>query len=376
MLLTAVAGLLAATACTSTPPAAESGTVTPGEPAPTSPPSTADVRRAAGFRAAHTMTPLPSGDLLIAGGCDVDGCTTATDTVFLVRGEEVLEVAPMHGARDAHTAVELRDGRVLVIGGFAGEGEPPLTTSELFDPATGDWTATGELTTGRGGHAAALLGDGRVLVAGGWVGSRTYTGTTEIYDPSSGDFVPGPDLPEPADSLAAVSLADGCVLLTGGQVAPGKATPAASTVCSDGVLADVGSMREPRFKHGLATLSDGRVVIVGGTADDRQLLASTEVFDPVTGAFSAGPHLRGGRYKLSGSVLALDDDRVVVAGGGPGVEVVDLVRRRSEVVTPFGERRRSFSTLGVSHDRLVLVGGYDERIALTGTLEMIGLDGI
>ncbi len=319
------------------------------------------------------MTALSDDDLLIAGGCDVDGCTTATATAFLVRGARVLQITPMGGARDAHTAVRLRDGRVLVVGGFAGEGEPPLTTAELFDPETSAWTSTGGLATGRGGHAAALLGDGRVLVAGGWIGSQTYTDSTEIYDPATGSFSPGPDLSEPVDSLAAVSLGDGCVLITGGQVHPGESSAGTSTICPDGVLRELGPMRQARFKHGLATLSDGRVVVVGGTADDRRLLDTTEVFDPDTGTFSAGPRLRGGRYKLSGSVLTLEDDRVVVAGGGPGVEVVDLVRGRSEVLAPLGRQRRSFSTVGTSRGHLVLVGGYDEQITLTGTFEVIGL---
>jgi hypothetical protein len=56
---------------------------------------------------------------------------------------------------------------------------------------------------------------------------------------------------------------------------------------------------------------------------------------------------------------------VVVAGGGSGVEVLDLAAE-SRRMDAAGTGRASFSTVGLSGSRVV-VGGYDEQIRLTRT---------
>ncbi len=318
-------------------------------------------------RAAHTMTALADGSLLVAGGCVVDGCTTATGSTYLVDRSGAAAVRDLRDARDAHTATLLTDGRVLVVGGFAGEGQPPLTSAEVFDPAAGTWERVGELAVGRGGHAAALLGDGRVVVAGGWVGSGRYTASIEIFDPRTGRFSAGPDLPEAVDGLAAVSLRDGSVLVAGGQSTPGKASAQAVLLLRDGTLRPVTSLVRARFKHAMVTLRTGEVLVVGGTPDDDRLLRSTELFDPVTATFVPGPTLRAGRYKLTDAAVLLPDGRVAVAGGGPGVEVVDVPGATSRFVPAAGRGRASFSTVGISGSRLLVLGGYDESIRLTDT---------
>lgn len=101
------------------------------------------------------------------------------------------------------------------------------------------------------------------------------------------------------------------------------------------------------------------MLVIGATDDDNRLLTSSELFDPRTRTFTSGPSLASGRYKLAGGVAALPDGRVLVAGGGPGVELIDLRARTSRAVTAgsIGTVRGSFSTVSVIRDRVLILGG-------------------
>ena len=56
----------------------------------------------------------------------------------------------------------LPNGQVLITGGVDGVGHA-LASSELYDPATGSWAATGTMSAGRYYDKATLLPNGKVL---------------------------------------------------------------------------------------------------------------------------------------------------------------------------------------------------------------------
>ncbi|MDH3308981.1 MAG: hypothetical protein OEO77_15885 [Acidimicrobiia bacterium] len=363
-------------ACTSV----ESRPSTAGPPSPTS--ALAGVDGAGtpldegtlGARAAHTATRLLSGAVLVTGGCVTDGCGSATAETFLVSadGASYREGPLMSTPRDSHSASITSGGLVVLAGGFAGEGQAPLSSVEVFDPSSGVMTEVVSLRLGRGGHAAATAGDGRVLFVGGWIGPRTYTATTEIFDPVDGTIAEGPELPVAADALDAITLRDGRILVTGGQVRPGVATAVSAIFDpATGSWAESGELLTPRFKHTSVLLSDGSVLVMGGTSDDRVLLATTEIFDPSSGEFRRGPDLEEPRYKMQGGAAVLEDGRVAIAGGGRTVEILDIGAGVSQVVASF-TARGSFTTISLlGSGDLLVVGGYGDDIRLRDEARLI-----
>lgn len=101
----------------------------------------------------------------------------------------------------------LPSGKVLVTGESAG--------AELYDPATGSFSATGSMTTVRVYHTATLLPNGKVLVTGGWDGS-TFFNSAELYDPATGSFSATGRMATARIYHTATLLPTGKVLVTGG----------------------------------------------------------------------------------------------------------------------------------------------------------------
>ena len=99
---------------------------------------------------------------LILSGLVVAGMVgnTAVKT-FAASGTFAL-TGSLNTARWGHTATLLPSGEVLVAGGFgtAGEGNP-IAGAELYNPATGKWTATGSMSSARVFFTATLLSTGR-----------------------------------------------------------------------------------------------------------------------------------------------------------------------------------------------------------------------
>ena len=134
-------------------------------------------------RSAHTATLLADGRVLVAGGFSPAGVLDSTELYDVAAGSWSA-AEDMPNSRTIHTATLLANGSVLVVGGRAGSDGSVLSSilpsGNLYDPGTGSWRPTAELTTRRVAHTATLLPDGRVLVAGGLNESGTLS-ASEVF---------------------------------------------------------------------------------------------------------------------------------------------------------------------------------------------------
>ena len=265
-------------------------------------------------RAYHTATLLPNGKVLVAGG----SATNVTELYDATVGSWT-RTGSLVSNRWEHTATLLPNGKVLVVGG-GGAGfyavNNLIASAEIYDPATGIWTATGPLHTARGYHTATLLTNGKVLATGGDNGSYDTFSSTELYDPNTGVWSVTGAMSSTRCYHTATLLPNGKVLVAGGedgyslQAITGAELydPATST------WTGTGSLHTARGYHTATLLQTGKVLITGG--DDGfggVSYSSAELFDLTTGSWATLPSMS--KVREAHTATLLPNGNVLITGG-------------------------------------------------------------
>src|SRR5437016_5210938 len=133
-------------------------------------------------RADHTATLLPSGQVLVAGGWNSSNFLASAELYNPATGR-FSATGAMATNRVYHTATLLPSGQVLVAGGATSSDTFSTASAELYDPATGLFRATGAMATDRVYHTATLLPSRQVLVAGGDGAGGNSLASAELYTP-------------------------------------------------------------------------------------------------------------------------------------------------------------------------------------------------
>ncbi|MGI8686639.1 MAG: SBBP repeat-containing protein, partial [Acidimicrobiales bacterium] len=204
-------------------------------------------------------------------------------------------LGPVYGS----SATVLADGRVLWTGG--GDGYRAAAAAFVYDPATGTWSPTGSMNQPRAYHTATLLPNGKVLAAAGCrtgcldftgAGGNDITNTAELYEPATGTWTP-------TGSLAVARHAHSAALL---EAAMGGCANAAVNNCGKVVAA--GGM--------------GSTVGAGSTTSVpfNPIFASAELYDPATGIWSPTGSMVIPRHRFTATQLP--GGRVLAVGGRNG----------------------------------------------------------
>ncbi len=247
-----------------------------------------------------SVAPLPGGGVLIAGGNGVGVTCLNSAEIYNPSTGQFTATGSMTDAHCfAHTTTVLQNGEILITGGEDETGNI-VNTADMYNPASGKFECSGlggadpttgyclsTLTDARFHDTATLLKDGRVLIAGGFDGS--IVNTAELFDPVAGTF--------------------GCTGLGGLNGTTG--------FCNN-------TMTDSRENHTATLLATGSnagdVLIAGGLDATGVVLQTAELYSPTAGNFTATGSMTHTRYLHTATQLVRGRyaGDILIVGGEDG----------------------------------------------------------
>ena len=228
-------------------------------------------------RTLHTATFLDDGRVFLVGGYTGWNIDTATAEVFDPQTNIYSLTSSLDGARHHHSATLLPDGRILVIAGYHFGW---LSDAQIYNPTTDRWSITQPIFAHGVVHTATLLKDGRVLVVGGNTrsGSPGTDDRVEIFDPTTDNWQEAAVHQNTEAGHTATLLTDGRVLIAGGSTDPAIYDPENDTWRPAGTLTAL------RSEAQAVRLQDGRALLIGGISPKTKLFSIALKFTipPVT----------------------------------------------------------------------------------------------
>jgi WD40 repeat protein len=319
---------------------------------------------------------MNDGRILAAGGFTDVGVSATAETYTPFSSWQA--TASMVNARYLGIPVMLNDGTVLVIGGFGVDGLV-LNSVEKYDPNTNTWSAAASLNVARAIHSAIKLPNGKVLVLGGTT-DEFATNSVEIYDPNANTWTVVSPMSSARSGLftQTVLLPNGRVLVFGGSDETTNGLTSAEVYNpTANTWAPAGSMSVIRRAGASAVvMQDGKVLVAGGHSGSAHI-SDAEIFDPSSSTWTVVASTLETHY--TAGIVLLTDGRVLILGGsssGNGAETYDSISGEWHLTPAMAVvPRYFFSTIQLADGRVLAIGGQQDA-GFTDTVEMytVGTD--
>jgi hypothetical protein len=298
-------------------------------------------------RSMHTATRLNDGRWLLVGGVDRLNDPQSSAEIWNPVTNTFTAAASMRDKRMGHTATLLPNGRVLIAGGLSDMNSTSspldpifsaLGTTEIYDPVSDTWAQGPAMRAPRAGQGALVLPNSRILLAGGisWVRIiirlPVILRDCDVYDPTTNAITAGPAMATSRSIFPVVELTSGQFLVSGGIATISLTqygTPTAAAEVFDAAAnawRAAGTMQRARGNHAVMPLANGRWLAIGGADGDVLTpiaLDTTEVYDPQTNAWGAGPRMTSSRAAFGAFRAPTGQFHLLGGANGPTATVVN-----------------------------------------------------
>ena len=265
---------------------------------------------------------LTSGGDLTVGG--VRNSANNSTTVFSPTANTLRENTPMTYARWYGSLVSLSDGQLAIFGGRQNVGPltpvQPATTPELYHPGPNAWrTLPGATSTAAFGGTLDWYYPRSYVAPGGNVFVLALNGSMYFVSTArAGSITQSTVMAPPGHAaLPTIPFAPGMAL----SVRMNQKVVVVDYRKPTPVVTPTGNIDQVRYWASGTILADGKVLITGGSQVPNELTGvayQAQIWDPGTGAWTAGATATKPRLYHSNAMLLPDATVLTGGGGAPG----------------------------------------------------------
>jgi hypothetical protein len=280
-------------------------------------------------------------------------------------------MAPMPTARGGFGLVVV-SGKIYAIGGLNGNNVP-LSTTEVYNPQTDEWTSKMPMPTPRSGFAIEVY-ENKIYVIGGTVGNG-FVGNNEVYDPVSNTWETKTSMPTPRADLCANLVNDNIYLIGGKKYS--STTPYYNETNINEVYDpanDSWSIKTPLptpVQGYASVVANNKIYVMGGSLESKilenTLIANAnQVYDPQNDTWSLAAKLPN--VNSYGAAAATEGfmapARIYCIGGYSGGEYSGQAQAYNSVNNSWSivdsmPTPRAYLGVVVVSDVLYAIGGFD-----------------